>query len=225
MSVVLFEEFNPAAVDAALETGPFHPRITVHIQHAGTVYRFVRDTDDRTVDGTTFAALPFLDVGDLESREGDVADRLDLTVDGAALTYPSGGSAVDDIAHLLSLDLRGAPIQIGLMMLDPLTLQPVGVRSDFVGIVEGLPADVDTLQVTLSVLSQETLAHTRTPEVYMDVSHRQLHPGDTAFRFVSDTVRRLGRAIWNGTDSGPGGARGNGVFPGTVNFIGLIQLR
>lgn len=226
---VLFEEWNPQAVDAALQTGPYHPRITLHIQTPAQTWRFIRDTQERVIDGNTYLRLQYLQASAIESSEGDIADRVDLTLDGRDLVFEDGvdADAVTAFSAVLEESLRGAPTQIGLVMLDPETMEPVGLKADFVGYFEGAELDMEQGAVlTGSVLSQETWFHQRVPEVYMDVSHRQIHPGDTSFKHVSDVVRRQGNTIWNGRESGtqgtsnytPGGSPYNPYGPIDFNL-------
>lgn len=226
---VLFEEWNPDAVDAALESGPYHPRMTLHVRVGDEIWRFIRDTQERVIDGNTYLRLQYMQAGAVENSEGDIADRVDITLDGRDLVFEDGedADAITAFSNVAAYSLRGAPSQIGLVMLDKGTMQPVGLKADFVGYFEGLELDMENGGVLAgSILSQETWAHQRGAEVYMDVSHRQIHPGDTSFRHVSDTVRRQGNAIWNGRESGGQGVQFGGGGVGTPIYdYGNIHLR
>ena len=212
---VFFEEWNAAAVDASLEVGPYHPRITVHVQAGGETFRFIRDNVERTMDGKQFLRLPYLEVGPVENTEGAVADRVELSIDGSDLFYPDSTPTETAFAQAMAKPLRGAPIQIGKAMLDRVTRQPIGFVADFVGFIEGAEMDMDGPAFTVTALSSETWFHQRAAEVYTDVSHQRLWPGDNAFRHVSDTVNRGGNALWNGRESGSSGSPGiyNGPTP------------
>ena len=112
------------------------------------------------------------------------------------------------------MNLRNAAMQIGLIMLDPMTAQPVGLAADFVGLIDGVdfkPGIEDNgPTLTAECLSFVSVAHRLTARVYSNEDQQDLHPNDGGFRQLADTFSRSGSYIWNGRDAGSGGSVSGG---------------
>ena len=210
----LVEEHNPEAVDAALLGPSIHPRYTFHIRVGTEIYRFVRDRVGLTVGGLDFMPLPYMEIGDIETSSGDAANSTTIVMDAAHLVQPTGDLTLQAYENVVDMNLRNAAMQIGLVMLDPNTQQPVGLAADFVGLIDGVAFRSgvgDKGPVLLAdCLSFVTVAHRRTARVYSNEDQQALHPGDGGLKQLADTYSRNGSYIWNGKDAGNGGSVSGG---------------
>lgn len=226
----LVEEVTPEAVDVAL-TGPsLHPRQTIHIRVGGVVHRFIRDRVGLTVGGLDFLPLPYVEIGDIQSSSGDAATSVSVILDAAHLVEPTGDLTLEAYENVVDMNLRNAAVQIGLVMLDPETMQPVGLAADFVGLIDGVAfrmgVDADGPTLIADCLSFVSVAHRLTARVYSNEDQQALHVNDGGFVQLADTYARNGSYIWNGKESGSGGSTSGGGGGGgrNPNFTN-IQLR
>ena len=214
----LVEEFNPEGVDAAMEGVSLHPRQTIHIRVGETVYRFVRDRDGMSIGGFDFMPLPFAAIGDIETSTGDAATGTTIALDAAHLVEPTGDLTLQAYENIIDMNLRNAAMQIGLIMLDPATQQPIGLAADFVGLIDGTSfkrgTNGDGPVLVVDCLSFMSVAHRLTARVYSHEDQIELHPGDGGFRQLADTAARNGSYTWNGKDAGSGGSVSGGSYTG-----------
>lgn len=223
----LVEEHNPEAVDEALRGPSLHPRYTLHVRVGTTVYRFVRDRVGLTVGPYSFLPLPYMEIGDIETSSGEAANSTTIILDAAHLVKPTSDQTLQAYENVVDMNLRNAAMQVGLTMLDPNTMQPVGLSADFVGLIDGVAFRTgvgDKGPVLLAdCLSFVTVAHRRTARVYSNEDQQALHPGDGGFRQLADTYSRNGSYTWNGKDAGSGGTNvgGGGGGRGRQNFGNL----
>lgn len=226
----LVEQHNPEAVDAAMEGKSLHPRQTLHVRVDGEVYRFVKDRAGITVGPYEFLPLPYMEIGDIENANGEAANSTTVVLDAKHLVEPTADITLEAYENVVDMNLRNAAMQIGLIMLDPDTMAPLGLAADFVGLISGVPfrnGVGDKGPVILAeCLSFVSVSHRLTARVYSDEDQRQLHASDGGLRQLADTVARSGSYIWNGKDAGGGGSVSGGGGGGrTPGFNTNIQLR
>jgi len=210
----LVEEHNPAAVDEAMRGVSLHPRYTMHVRVAGVVHRFIKDRFALTVGPYHFLPLPYMEIGDIATSSGDAAANVDVVLDAAHLVEPTSDQTLEAYENVVDMNLRNAAMQIGLVMLDPQTMQPVGLAAEFVGLISGVPfrAGVGNKgpQLIAECLSFVSVARRLTARVYSNEDQQELHPLDGGFVQLADTYSRNGSYIWNGKDAGSGGSTSGG---------------
>jgi len=221
----LVEEHNPQGVDTAMLGASLHPRQTFHIRIGTTIYRFIRDRVGLTVGDYEFLPLPYMEIGSIENTNGDAANRTSVVLDAAHLIEPTSDETLQAYENVVDMNLRNAAMQIGLVMLDPMTMQPIGLAADFVGLIDGVDYKLGVGDsgptLTADCLSFVSVAHRLTARVYSNEDQQDLHPGDGGFRQLADTYSRSGSYIWNGKDAGNGGSVSGGFgggFGGGLNF-------
>lgn len=205
----LIEEHNPEAVDAAFEGSVLMPRVTFHVRVSGVTHRFIRDRVGLTVGSYDFLPLPYMEITDIETASGEAADSVTAILDAAHLVQPTGDLTLQAYENVVDMNLRNAAMQIGLVMLDPSTMAPLGLAADFVGLIDGVTfrTDVEDKGPVLlaDCLSFVTVAHRRTARVYSNEDQQALHPGDGGFKQLADTYSRNASYIWNGKEAGSSG--------------------
>ena len=166
-----------------------------------------------------------MEIGDIATDSGDAATTVDVVLDAAYLVEPSSDETLEAYENVVDMNLRNAAMQIGLVMLDPQTMQPVGLSAEFVGLISGVPfrAGVGNKgpQLAAECLSFVSVAHRLTARVYSNEDQQELHPLDGGFVQLADTYSRSGSYIWNGNDAGSGGSTSGGFGDGRADLRNL----
>lgn len=226
MTDIFFEDWLPDNVDAALEEGFFHPRMTIAVKIGETIHRFIKDLMGQVIDGNEYLPLPVIKAGNIESTDGQVSDTLILTLDGSDMREGVDEDIRTAFYNIVDLNLRGAAIQVGTCMLDKDTMAPIGLASDYNGIINAAPfEELDSGPLLeFEIFSYLNIAKRQVARVYTDVDHQQLYTNDRCFQYLSDTVNREGSFMWNSKPSGSGGSVG-GYSPGGASVGRTISLR
>lgn len=212
---LLVERYNEAAGYAAMrESAHISTRVCVSVKPENEVLRFVQDTTAITIDGKTFEPVPYARFSDVVSGSGDIADTMDVILDGIYVADGGYGELTDILKRVVQYPLRGKPIQVGRIVLDVNTYEAISLQPLFVGTIHKSPLEISEENgpsFKIKCASYRNAAHRQTAWVHSEVSHEQRWPGDRAGKFMSDAINRGGRYWWNKIVSGGGGSTNGGV--------------
>ena len=178
-------------------------------------FRFVKDVAEINFNGWSFKPVPYAEFSPVSSGDGAAADVATITLDGTNIVSYDPSQSVDSVLQsILAFPLRDRPIQIGLLVLNVETLEPIGLIPQFVGFIDNVPLnrgkrDGSTLEINIA--SFRAYAQRRIARTYSDTDHQVRFPGDRAARWISDAVFRGGKYSWNMSSAT---AAGNGTLTG-----------
>lgn len=217
---MLVERYNEAAAIAALDDPIISTRICVSIKPETEIFRFVKDTGLITMervgdDDWLFNPVPYAEFAPISSGDGRSADTTAITMDGADIIAKDGYDVDSVLQSILAFPLRDRPIQIGLLVLNTETQEPIGVIPQFIGLVDNVPFTREktdkmaNVRLEINCVSFRAYAQRQFARTYSDTDHRARFPGDGACKWISDTVFRAGKYPWN-TTTGQGAGGGGG---------------
>lgn len=207
----IYQAINAAAVEAALFEPVIETRVAVNIRPGTVTHRFVQDTIAHTLGGDTWEPVPWAVFENIELGGGTVPDIATIRLDGRRFYDPASDTPDTALQNIVLEDLRDRPIQIGLIVLDPETKDPIGLKPEFVGFVDNVKlAGGAASQVVLQCISLRAYATRRTARVYSDTDHKARFPGDGALNQLSDVVFRRAKYSWNSENAQGGGIPGGG---------------
>lgn len=220
---MLVERYNEAAAIIALSDPMISTRICVSVQPETEVFRFVKDASDILVerpgeDDWLFHKVPYAEFSAINSGDGRSADTTTITLDGADIIAGDGHSVDGVLQSILEFPLRDRPIQIGLLVLNIETQEPIGVVPQFIGFIDNVPFSREkteteaTVKLEINCASFRAYAQRQFARTYSDTDHQARFPGDRACRWISDAVFRGGKYAWN-SESARGSGSGAG-YPG-----------
>ena len=226
---MLVERHNEAAAIAALSDPMISTRICVSVQPETEVFRFVKDTGDILVerpgdDDWLFHKVPYAEFAPINSGDGRSADTTTITMDGADIIATDGHTVDSVLQSILEFPLRDRPIQIGLLVLNIETQEPIGIIPQFIGFIDNVPfsrekTDKDAnVKLEINCASFRAYAQRQFARTYSDTDHQARFPGDRACRWISDAVFRGGKYSWN-SESARGSGSGGG-YPGYTPGFG-----
>lgn len=209
---MIVESFNVAGALAALEKPVIETRMCVSIKPETTIHRFVSDSAAVSINGWDFEPAPYAQFSGINSSPGTASDSMTITIDGRNLLSPLPDYADQVIQQVQKQTLRDRPVHVGLVVLNPANLVPIGILSEFIGIVDNsrLKYDDDKGSIyPIRLLSSRSLTTRRVAITYSDTGHT-LRFGDRALRWISDNVFRAGKYPWNSVTASAQGAGGGG---------------
>lgn len=197
---MLIEEWNSQAAYDALMEPAYDTRVCVSVKPDGAILRFVRDAGEITAGPYSFGPVPYARIGAITSGAGSVADTTQITLDGSAMTEAGIPDPDSVLQSILNYTLRDRPIQIGLIVLNVDTKEPIGLIPKFVGFVDssGLDRDKKTgPKMVIELASYRGFARRRVQRTYSYTDHITRFAGDHALKWLSDAVFRGAQYPWN----------------------------
>jgi len=225
---MIVEAINQEAAIAALMEPSISTRICFSIKPEDQIYRFVKDTIKMTLAGEIYHPVPYAEFSNIASGDGQAADTGTITLDGANIVSHTAQSVDQVLQSLLNFSLRDRPVQIGLIVLNVETMEPIGLIPQFVGFVDQAPFEVteQASKLDIHVASFRAYAQRRIARTYSDTDHQTRFPGDKSLRWISDAVFRGGKYAWNSMSAtGSGAGRGRGRTPGNPGFYLNLHLK
>ena len=228
---MIVERFNEAGALAALDQPFISTRLCVSVQPETEILRFIKDSSEVTVNGLLFEPVPYAEFSPIFSGDGATADTTTITLDGRNMVVAGDETPDTILQRVLARPLRDRPIQIGLIVLNTNTFEPIGLIPQFVGIIDNAPfsrrkdersADA---RIEINLASFRVFAQRRIARTYSDTDHTLRFPGDRAARWISDTVFRLGRYAWNKEGAQSSGITSGGANPGHNPFNNNVRTQ
>ena len=190
---------------AALAADRIETRLTFSVKPVSTVYNFVRDAAEITVNDVVYNAVPYAEFSDIASSDGQSADTMEITLDGQNIISNDESWPVDSVLQsILGNDLRDRPMAVSLAVLNPDTHVVIGLIPQFIGIIDNVPLNRpkgSPSALTVKCSSYRTYSQRRVRRVHSNSDHQSRFPGDEAAKWISSIVFRSGQFPWNKTNA------------------------
>jgi hypothetical protein len=224
---MLVEKHNVDAALAALSGDFIDTRLCVSVQPEDEIFRFIVDNSELTINNWLFEPVPYAEFDAITSADGAVADTTTITLDGSHMEGGFDDDPDDILQRVLTYPLRDRPIQIGLLVINFETNEPIGLIPQFVGFIDNAPLmrerkpTSSNSKLLFNLVSFRAYAQRRVARLYSDTDHVSRFPLDRCARWISDVVFKLGKYSWNRDDAQGGGATtggGGGATDNNRNF-------
>ena len=208
---MIVDTHNEVAARAALLDPLMETRICVSVQPEDEILRFVNDTGGIVVNGNLYGPVPYAEFSDVTSGVGRVADTMTITLDGDSMIVPSDETPDSVLQDVLTHPLRDRPISVGLIVLNPVTMEAIGIVPQMVGFIDQVPFTRDKRdgsKLEITVASYRAYSQRRIARTYSDTDHRTRFPGDGAAKWITNVIFRGRTFPWNSTTATSRGSTG-----------------